>query len=233
MVLGKLSVVSTPIGNLADISYRAIEVLQMVDYILCEDTRVSGNLLKHYQIKTPTISYHQHSQVKKVEQIIDLLKKGNNLALISDAGTPGISDPGGQLLTIIRQKLGKKIKIDSIPGPSALTAALAIAGLGFDKFIFYGFLPHKKGRQKMIQTIITNHLPVVIYESKHRIIKLLQELISLEEQYKIEKEIIIARELTKMHEQLYWGRTQEVLSELQSKPENLKGEFVVLLKDAK
>lgn len=233
MTLGKLSVVATPIGNLVDISYRAIEVLKAVDYILCEDTRVSGNLLKHYQIKTPTISYHQHSNLKKTEQIINLLKNGKNLALISDAGTPGISDPGGQLLSSIREEFENKIKIDSIPGASALTAALAIAGLGFDRFIFYGFLPHKKGRQKILQSIIKSEYSAVIYESKHRIVKLLQELIALEKKDNIKKEIVIVRELTKLHEQIYLGELAVVLMELQSRPENLKGEFVVLLKSVK
>lgn len=233
MILGKLSVVATPIGNLKDITYRAIETLKSANYILCEDTRVSGKLLKHYQIKTPTISYHQHSNSKKNDQVLSLLQNGKNLALISDAGTPGVSDPGGQLLFIIREKLGDKIKIESLPGASALTTALAIAGPGFDKFIFYGFLPHKKGRQKMIKAIITSDLPVVIYESKHRMVKLLQELISLEEEYKTKKEVIVARELTKIHEQLYQGNSSAVLLELQSKPENLKGEFVVLLKSDK
>ncbi len=233
MTLGKLSVVATPIGNLADLTQRAVTTLQSVDYILCEDTRVSGTLLKHYQIKTPTISYHQHSTLKKIEQIISLLKNGKNLALISDAGTPGISDPGGQLLSVIREQLANSVKIESLPGPSALTAALAIAGAGFDKFTFLGFLPHKKGRQKMIEAIVTSAYPVIIYESKHRIVKFLQELEILEKKHKILKEIIVARELTKMHERQYFGGSAEILASLQSKPENLKGEFVVLLKSSK
>jgi 16S rRNA (cytidine1402-2'-O)-methyltransferase len=155
---------------------RAIRILGEVDFVLCEDTRVSRNLLNHYNITTPTISYHQHSDDRKVESILGLLDQGKNLALVSDAGTPGISDPGGKLVAAALERFGDDIKIESVPGPSAVTAALSISGVPADKFIFLGFPPHKKGRQTFIKKIVESEYPVVVYESKHRIVKFLQEL---------------------------------------------------------
>jgi 16S rRNA (cytidine1402-2'-O)-methyltransferase len=188
-----LYIVATPIGNLEDISMRALRILGEVDFILCEDTRVTSVLLKHYNIKTPTISYHQHSSAGKENEIIDLLANGKNLALVSDAGTPGISDPGGKLVQAVINNFGlgangdSPVQIESVPGPSAVTAALSISGIPTDKFIFMGFPPHKKGRQTFIKKIVASEWPVVVYESKHRILRFLEELdkltkISTEEQ---------------------------------------------------
>jgi 16S rRNA (cytidine1402-2'-O)-methyltransferase len=177
-----LYIVGTPIGNLEDISLRALRILTGVDFILCEDTRVTRKLLDHYKIKTLTISYHQHSNIKKIDYILDLLEKNKDLALVSDAGTPGISDPGGKLVQAVAEKFGDRLEIESIPGPSAVTAALSISGLPTDKFVFLGFLPHKKGRQTFLKKIIESVFPVVVYESKHRIIKLLDELEELNKQ---------------------------------------------------
>jgi len=144
--MSTLYIVGTPIGNLEDISFRALRILGEVDFVLCEDTRVTGKLLAHYNLKTPMISYHQHSNDGKIEQAIDLLSAGKNLALVSDAGTPGISDPGGKLVQAVIERFGEDIKVESVPGPSAVTASLSISGMPTDKFIFMGFPPHKKGR---------------------------------------------------------------------------------------
>ncbi len=182
--MATLYIVATPIGNLEDISLRALRILGEVDFILCEDTRVTAKLLSHYKINTPAISHHQHSDIKKTDYILDLLSKGKNLALVSDAGTPGISDPGGKLVQAVINRFGinnlethsnASVRIESVPGPSAVAAALSISGIPTDKFVFMGFPPHKKGRQKFLKKIIASEYPVVIYESKHRIIKLLKE----------------------------------------------------------
>jgi len=226
-----LSVVATPIGNLEDITLRALRILKEADFILCEDTRVASKLLSHYQITTPLISYHQHSGVLKVEKIKELIREGKKMALISDAGTPGVSDPGSKLVSELRQEFGKTLKMEIIPGSSALTAALSLAGVGFDRFSFLGFLPHKKGRQTMLIDIITSSLPTVIYESKHRIIKLLQEITSFSQKLNIPKEILVFREISKLYESFYQGSPENVLAEIEENPHNLKGEFVVLIKN--
>jgi 16S rRNA (cytidine1402-2'-O)-methyltransferase len=225
-----LRIVATPIGNLEDITLRALRVLREADYILCEDTRVTGKLLAHYQIATPTISYHQHSGDLKVDKILALLKSGQNLALVTDAGTPGISDPGGKLVSVVRAELGADVVIESVPGVSALATAISIAGAGFDRFLFLGFLPHKKGRQTMLTEIFSSEYPVAVYESKHRILKLLEELEKMSGEVKIKVEVLVARELTKLHESFYQGAPAAVLSALQQDPNNLKGEFVVLIR---
>jgi 16S rRNA (cytidine1402-2'-O)-methyltransferase len=228
--MGILRVVGTPIGNLEDITLRALRTLKESDFILCEDTRVTRRLLDHYKIQTPTISYHQHSGELKVDKILVLLKEGKDLALVTDAGTPGISDPGGKLVSEARAALGNNFKIESIPGPAALTTAVSIVGAGFDRFLFLGFLPHKKGRQTMLKEIIASEYPVIVYESKHRAAKFLSEIIKFEKEAGVEKEIIVARELTKMFESLYFGKAIEVLESLQIDSNNLKGEFVILIK---
>lgn len=228
--MGTLSIVGTPIGNLEDITLRALNVLKLSDYILCEDTRLTKRLLDNYAIKTPTISYHQHSGAPKTEKIIKLLAEGKKLALVTDAGTPGISDPGSYLVSVVREKLVDQVKIETIPGPSALAAAISLAGSGFDRFLFLGFLPHKKGRQTMVREIISSPYPVVLYESKYRVLKFLGELIAVENESKRQLEVIVARELTKMHEQLYIGTAKEIKSILESDSNNLKGEFVIMIK---
>jgi 16S rRNA (cytidine1402-2'-O)-methyltransferase len=223
-----LRIVATPIGNLEDLTLRALRTLKESDFVLCEDTRVTRKLLDHYEIKTPTISYHQHSGDIKVDKIISLLKEGKNLALVTDAGTPGISDPGSKLVSVVRKEFGDDVLIESVPGVAALTAAISIAGTGFDRFLFLGFLPNKKGRQTMLREIMASVYPVVLYESKHRIIKLLEELEVIRD--KTELEVSVARELTKMYESFYNGTAVSVLKEIKADPNNLKGEFVVLIK---
>ncbi|MFA5155184.1 MAG: 16S rRNA (cytidine(1402)-2'-O)-methyltransferase [Patescibacteria group bacterium] len=229
--MNPLSIVATPIGNLEDITLRALRVLKEADFVLCEDTRVTKKLLDHYRIKTPTISYHQHTGALKTDKIMALLRSGKNLALVTDAGTPGISDPGGQLVSAVRQELGEAVKIESIPGAAALAAAVSIAGRGFDRFLFLGFLPHKKGRQTMLREIMNSAYPVVIYESKHRIVKLLTELESLSREAGRGINVQVARELTKQHESFYQGEPGEIRAKLEDDPQQLKGEFVVLIQN--
>src|SRR3989338_5264724 len=169
---GTLYIVATPIGNLGDISFRAIEVLKSVNHVLCEDTRVTRVLLDHYGITTPTISYHQHSEEKKVRKIRELLEEGKNLALVTDAGTPGISDPGNKLVEFLVRS--SEFGVIPIPGVSAVVTALSISGFPTDKFIFLGFPPHKKGRKTFFKNISKIEDTVVFYESKHRILKALE-----------------------------------------------------------
>jgi 16S rRNA (cytidine1402-2'-O)-methyltransferase len=231
--MGILRVVGTPIGNLEDISLRALRIFKESDFILCEDTRVTKKLLDNYEIKTPTISYHQHSGELKTDKILTLLEEGKNLALVTDAGTPGISDPGGKLVALVREKFAAEIKvgqikIESVPGPSALATAVSIAGAGFDRFLFLGFLPHKKGRQTMLKEISASAYPVLVYESKHRIVKLLEELEKFNEGIK-PYQLTVCRELTKMFESVYQGQAAEILAELLKDANNLKGEFVVII----
>ncbi|MFH1255437.1 MAG: 16S rRNA (cytidine(1402)-2'-O)-methyltransferase [bacterium] len=221
-----LYIVGTPIGNLEDISLRALRILGEADFILCEDTRVTAKLLARYGIKTPAISYHQHSDANKEKRIIDLLASGKNLALVSDAGTPGISDPGGKLAGAVIEKFGDNVKIESIPGPSAITAALSISGMPADKFIFMGFPPHKKGRQTFVKKIADSEYTAVAYESKHRIIKFLEEL---EKVLNPGARIVVCRELSKMHEAVYRGEIGEVIKKLKENKNNQKGEFVVIV----
>ncbi|MCX6795638.1 MAG: 16S rRNA (cytidine(1402)-2'-O)-methyltransferase [Candidatus Falkowbacteria bacterium] len=220
-----LFVVGTPIGNLEDLSFRAVRVLKEADYVLCEDTRVTRNLLAHYEIKTPTISYHQHSGLSRTDQIISWLKAEKSLALVSDAGTPGISDPGAALVELVRKECGEEVLIESVPGPSALAAAISIAGVGCDRFLFLGFLPHKKGRQTMLKQIVASEYPAVVYESKHRVFKLLNELIALQENF----QVTICRELTKKFESVYRGSPEKLLAAFEADAVTTKGEFVLII----
>ncbi|PIP24057.1 MAG: 16S rRNA (cytidine(1402)-2'-O)-methyltransferase [Candidatus Nealsonbacteria bacterium CG23_combo_of_CG06-09_8_20_14_all_37_18] len=222
-----LYIVSTPIGNLEDISRRALRILSEVDLILCEDTRVTKKLLDHYQIKTPTLSYHQHSKIQKIDYIINLLKQGKELALVSDAGTPGISDPGNKLVKEIIGSLSHQAEIVSIPGPSAVTAAASVSGFPTDKFLFLGFPPTKKKRKKFFEEIINSKYPVIFYESTYRIIKSLEELRIMNQ----ELEIVVCRELTKKFETIYRGNIKDVIEEI--KKDKIKGEFVVVIKGKK
>ncbi|KKP98706.1 MAG: Ribosomal RNA small subunit methyltransferase I [Parcubacteria group bacterium GW2011_GWD2_38_12] len=228
----KLYIVATPIGNLEDISFRAIRILNEVDLVLCEDTRVTKILLERYEIKKPILSYHQHSKLQKIDYIINLLKEGKNLALVSDAGTPGISDPGQRLIGKVLEELGGEIKIEPIPGPNAAIAALSISGFDTDEFLFLGFPPHKKGRQTFFVNILeeSQKRTVVFYESTHRIIKALEQLDSLlqTKNYKLKTDLMVCRELTKKFETIYRGTPSEVLEKLRGGI--IKGEFVVIIK---
>lgn len=220
--MATLYVVGTPIGNLKDISLRALETLKEVDFVLCEDTRVTKKLLEHYDIATPTISYHQHSKLQKVDQIMKLLAEGKDLALVSDAGTPGVSDPGNQLVKEITKQL-ESVQIVPVPGVSALTAIASVAGLPVDRFVFLGFPPQKKGRKKFFEEVVASKFTVVLYESPYRVLKTLKELEELDEKL----HIVVGRELTKKFETISRGSVNEVIEELQQNP--IKGEFVILV----
>ncbi|MFH0739829.1 MAG: 16S rRNA (cytidine(1402)-2'-O)-methyltransferase [bacterium] len=222
-----LYVVGTPIGNLSDISQRVLDTLKSVDYILCEDTRVSQKMLTRFGIKKPMISYHQHSKLDKVDYILGLLQDGKNLALISDAGTPGISDPGSQLVGEVIKSLSDKVRIEPIPGPSALTAIASVCGFPMDKFLFLGFPPIKKKRKQFFEEIINSKHSVIFFESPYRIIKTLNELGFMVQESGIEDktQIVVGRELTKKFETIYRGSLNEVIEAIKKSP--LKGEFVV------
>lgn len=224
--IATLYVVGTPIGNLEDITYRAIRVLREVDYILCEDTRTTQILLNKYNIKTKTISYHCHSSESKESEIINLLKAGKNLALVSDAGTPCISDPGVLLVANVKKEFGDRVKISPIPGPSALISALSASGVSSAEFTFLGFLPHKKGREKIFKEIAESKKVIVFYESTHRVLKTLDSLNKHAPKHKI----VIAREMTKQFEEFIEGSAQDLISLFEKNPVHLKGEFVVIVK---
>lgn len=223
--LGKLYIVGTPIGNLADITYRAIDTLKTVDLILCEDTRTTGILLKHYSISTPTKSFHSHSKLSRVEDIKDMIATGKNLALVSDAGTPCISDPGVVLVAELRKAFGEEVVVSPIPGPSALISAVSASGIPSHEFTWLGFVPHKKGRETFFKTIATIHHTVVFYESVHRILKTLE---SLAESVP-DRPITIARELTKMFETVTTKTAAEHLEFYELHPDTVRGEFVVIV----
>ncbi len=218
---GTLFVVSSPIGNLKDITFRAIEVLKSVDLILAEDTRVTKKLLTHYEIDKPILSYNQHSSELKKLEIMGKLVNNQNLALLTDAGTPGISDPGNELISFLVTH-SPEIKVVPIPGPSSLTAALSVCGFDVSKFLFLGFLP-KKGLIRVMKTIAESPTPVVFFESPYRILKTLNLL----ESEVGDREIFIGRELTKIYETHYRGRIPEVRSQLTA--DKVKGEIVCIL----
>ena len=221
-----LYIVATPIGNLEDITLRAISVLRSADFILAEDTRVTRVLLDKYSIPTKSISYHQHSGFKKIEQIIELLKEGKNLALVTDAGTPGINDPGNYLVMKCLEAM-PDLKIVPIPGSNAAITALSVSGFPSDKFIFLGFPPHKKGRMTFFQRINLLEDTIVLYESKYRILKALKELKELS--LVGERQIVVSRELTKQFETIYRGTVDQIMLKLSSHKDNLLGEFVVVV----
>ena len=222
--MSTLYVVATPIGNLGDITLRAIETLKLVDVILCEDTRVTKKILNHYEIDTPTMSYHTHSRLSKENKIIEILTLGKKIALVSDAGTPTISDPGVILIQKIKSEL-PEVNIVSVPGPSALISALSISGLHTSEFLFLGFLPHKKGRETLFKEMSESKRTVVFYESPHRVMKTLDSLIK----FAPEKYIVIAREITKIYEETIEGTPQEVKNFLENNKEKIRGEFVILV----
>ena len=225
-----LYIVATPIGNLKDITFRAIETLKEVDLILCEDTRQTIKLLNHYGISKPLVSYFQHSKISKINYILEQLKQGRKLALVTDAGTPGISDPGGKLIEIILTNLAS-CTIVPIPGPTALIAALSVSGFPTDKFIFMSFSPAKKGREKFFKKVLESEYSVVFYESVHRILKTLGQLNNLlkTQNSLLKTKIVVCRELTKKFETIYRGDIDEIISQLNGDKNNLKGEFVVVI----
>jgi len=217
-----LYIIATPIGNLEDITLRALRILKEVDLILCEDTRQTKKILNKYEINTPSISYHQHSKLDKVNKIIDLLEHNKDLALVSDAGTPGISDPGNRLIEhLVKNNID--VTIVPIPGPSAVISALSISGFPTDNFIFLGFVPHKKGRQTFFKKLAEEKRTVAFYESPHRIIKTLESL----KEYIPKKEVVVCRELTKIYETIYRGKPKEITKKITA--DKIKGEFVIVV----
>ena len=269
-----LYIIATPIGNLKDITLRALEILKEVDLILAEDTRQTRKLLMHYEINKPLQSYHQHSRLQKIDWILDLLRQGKNLALVTDAGTPGIADPGNRLVEVvchsefisessrdvldeipkrIRDDNGYNISISPIPGPCALTAALSISGLPTDKFLFLGFPPAKKKRQKFFEQVVNSKHTVVFYESCHRILRTLEDLNVIlsvakrsEESREYdgsslrsfgqspqddinERQLVVCRELTKKFETIYRGDCATIISQLKKENHEPRGEFVVVV----
>lgn len=219
---GTLFIVATPIGNLGDITLRALETLKNVEAILCEDTRVTKKLLFHYEITKTTLSFHEHSDTRKIVSLIERLQAGESLALVTDAGTPGLSDPGNVL---VEAALIAEIAVVPIPGVSALTALVSVAGIDMREFIFLGFPPHKKGRQTFFRGVGESKMPVMYYESPHRVLKnleLLQELST-------DKKIILGRELTKMFEEIVRGSIEEVQEYFREHPEKVKGEFTIIV----
>lgn len=220
--MGTLSIVATPIGNLEDITLRALRTLKECDVIYAEDTRVISKLLARYEIKKPLQRLDSATELKKAEEIISRLEAGEHVVFVSDAGTPCISDPGARLVRHIRTNM-PIAKIESIPGASAVTSALSIAGVDATEFTFLGFLPHKKGRQTALKKIAESEIPIVLYESPHRILKLMSELASIQVQ-----RVVIARELTKMHEEVLDGEPSELARILEEKGA-VRGEFVVIV----
>ncbi len=224
--IGTLYIVATPIGNLEDITLRALRILKEVDCILCEDTRTTRTLLSKYDIHTKTMSYHAHSTGAKENAIIRMLKEGKNLALVSDAGTPCISDPGVLLVANVRTLLDTEAKVVPVPGPSALISALSVSGISSAEFVFLGFLPHKKGRETLFKEIADSERTIVFYESTHRIIKTFESLVLYTDE---NRSIVLAREITKKFESFVKGTAEEVLSYLKENTDHIRGEFVVIV----
>ena len=222
MESGKLSLVATPIGNLEDITLRALRTFRECDYVLCEDTRVTGKLLHHHEIKAKMHRYDAHTSESAHAQILSDLSDGKHIALVSDAGTPGISDPG---VLLVKQAREAGILIEAIPGASAVTAVVSLAGIAGNQFSFLGFIPHKKGRETFFKSLADYDHPTVFFESTHRVLKTLE---SLAKSYP-DATLYIGRELTKMHEELLVGTPAEVLEVLTTSPVKQKGEFVLVV----
>ena len=219
--MSKLFIVPTPIGNLEDITLRSIEVLKSADLILAEDTRTSSKLLKHYDIDKPVESFHMHNEHKKLESIINKLRSDSKIALISDAGTPGISDPG---FLLVRECINNDVEVECLPGPTAFVPALVSSGLPCDRFSFEGFLPIKKGRTKRLKELSTETKTMVFYESPHRILKTLNDLSNY---FDVESQISVSRELTKLYEETFRGTIKESVEHFEKN--KTKGEFVIVL----
>lgn len=224
--MGTLSIVATPIGNLEDITLRALRVLKEADVVFAEDTREGKKLLRHYEIETPCLRCDANREAVCAQSVIERLKEGQKVAYITDAGTPGISDPGAYLVKTVREALPETI-IEAIPGASSLTAALSIAGLTSHSFRFLGFFPHKKGRQTLFREIALAEEPIVFLESTHRIMKTLDSL----SEFTPEKKVTICREITKHFEEVVVGTPVEVIAELMKDTKRQKGEFVVIVSE--
>ncbi|SKB54796.1 16S rRNA (cytidine(1402)-2'-O)-methyltransferase [Dyadobacter psychrophilus] len=217
----KLYIVPTPIGNLEDITLRAINVLKSVDVVLAEDTRTSGSLLKHLGISKPMHSYHIHNEHQTVTRVVERILKGESMALVSDAGTPAVSDPG---FLLVRECIKHGIQVECLPGPTAFVPALVNSGLPSDRFTFEGFLPHKKGRQTRLQNLTSEERTMIFYESPHRLVKALQQFA---EYFGADRQVSVARELTKIYEENVRGTLDEVIAYFSEK--TIKGEIVIIL----
>ncbi|HEY4513025.1 MAG TPA: 16S rRNA (cytidine(1402)-2'-O)-methyltransferase [Candidatus Paceibacterota bacterium] len=224
-LMSKFYVVATPIGNMGDITLRAVETLKSVDLILCEDTRETKKLLYKYNIHKPTMSYHAQSKIAKTDKIFELLKAGKDLALVSDAGTPGISDPGALLVSQIKEEFKDRVQVIPVPGATALITALSGSGLPTHEFTFLGFLPHKKGRETLFKEMAVSKRTMVFYESPHRILKALEALLK----FCPDKKVCVARELTKIYEEFKTGVPGEVLEYYRANPDKQRGEFTVIV----
>jgi 16S rRNA (cytidine1402-2'-O)-methyltransferase len=219
----KLYLVPTPIGNLEDITLRAIRVLGEVDGILAEDTRNSGQLLKHLNISKPLYSHHAHNEHSGVPGVIKMLKEGKSLALISDAGTPGISDPG---YLLVKACVENGIEVESLPGATAFVPALVNSGFPTDRFVYEGFLPHKKGRQTRWKALAEEERTIVLYESPHRLVKALEQIMEF---IAPDRLVMVGRELSKIHEQMVRGTATEVLAYFTAHPDKVRGEIVIVI----
>ena len=217
--MGELFIVPTPIGNLGDMTYRAVATLNKVDLILAEDTRTSGKLLNHYQISNPMQAFHMHNEHRKVKEVVKKLTSGMKIALISDAGTPGISDPG---FLLVREALSLEIKVSCLPGPTAMIPALVQSGMACDRFVFEGFLPPKKGRNKRFEKLRDENRTLIFYESPH---KLLKTLTQFSEIFGHDRGVSVSRELSKVFEETYRGTLKEALNHYNG--HFPKGEFVI------
>lgn len=222
---GKLYLIPTPIGNLEDITLRAIRILQEVDLILAEDTRTSGKLLKHYEIQTPMQSYHLHNEHQKTHLYLNYIEEGKNIAVITDAGTPGISDPGYML---VKACVDKNIIVECLPGATAFVPALVVSGLPSHEFLFVGFLPQKKGRQTKLKDLSEEKRTIILYESPHKIINTLEQIVLL---FGADRRISLSREITKIYEETLRGEVSVILEKCKEKP--LKGEIVLLIEGKK
>lgn len=222
METGTLYIVATPIGNLSDMTLRGLETLKSIDAVLSEDTRVTGNLLRHFEIKKPLISFHEHTEADKAEKLIARIQNGESMALVTDAGTPGISDPGNVLVALAATA---GIKVVPIPGASALGAIISVAGIDMREFTFLGFPPHKKGRETFFRRVTESTSPVIYYESPHRVLKNLELLM----EFAPNKKLVLGRELTKVFEEVVRGSITEVSEYLSGKLGKMKGEFTIIV----
>lgn len=216
-----LYVVATPIGNLEDITFRALRILKEVDYVFAEDTRVTKKLLTHYEIENTVYRYDEFTKNHQITNIVNLLKEGKNIALVTDAGTPCISDPGYELVDAVHKE---NIKVVAIPGASALTSSASVAGINMRRFCFEGFLPKKKGRQTLLKSLANEERTIIIYESPFRIEKTLRDI----EEFIGVREVVIVREITKIYEEILRGTTTELIEKLEKN--SIKGEIVLLIK---
>jgi 16S rRNA (cytidine1402-2'-O)-methyltransferase len=219
---GTLYLIATPIGNLGDMTYRAVETIRSLDVLFCEDTRTTMHLLERYDLSVPLDSYREEAHDRKTARVLELLADGKNVGLVSDAGTPAVSDPGGRLVAAVIEKL-PDAKLVPIPGPSAVAALISVCGFPGTEFLFLGFPPHKKGRQTFIKEALDSPRTVILYESPHRIMKFLETVAAMEP----ERRLCVGRELTKVFETLYRGTAAEVITALQATSE--KGEYAVAI----